>query len=91
MDFHLRPTREVALVGEPEGIAELAAVVRAAFRPHLVLAGGSGTDGTSLPLLEGRTPVGGRAAAYVCEHFACRQPVTEPAELRTMLDEADGA
>jgi uncharacterized protein YyaL (SSP411 family) len=91
MDFHLRPTREVALVGEPAGIAELAAVVREAFRPHLVLAGGSGADGSALPLLEGRTPVDGRAAAYVCENFACRRPVTEPGELRTMLDEAVGA
>jgi uncharacterized protein YyaL (SSP411 family) len=88
MDFALRPTREVALVGEPDGIGELAAVVREAFRPHLVVAGGPGHGASPLPLLEGRTPVNGRAAAYVCEHFACRRPVTEPADLRAML--ADG-
>ena len=63
--------------------SELERVVRGAFRPHLVLAGGE-PDG--VPLLEGREPVDGRAAAYVCEHFACKAPVTEPADLAALLD-----
>jgi hypothetical protein len=58
-------------------------VVRETFRPHVVVAGGA-PDG--VPLLAGREPVDGRAAAYVCEHFACRRPVTEPDELRALLD-----
>ena len=82
--FHLRPTREVALVGDD--VRELARVVRERLRPDVVLAAGRG-DGsdTAVPLLEGRTPVGGRAAAYVCERFTCRRPVTEPAELEELL------
>jgi uncharacterized protein YyaL (SSP411 family) len=36
--------------------------------------------------MEGRTPVDGRAAAYVCEHFACRMPVTDEQELRALLE-----
>ncbi len=80
LDFHLASVREVALVGPDTG--ELARVVRARFRPHVVLAGGGGA---SVPLLEGRTPVEGRAAAYVCEGFACRAPVTEPGELEPLL------
>jgi uncharacterized protein YyaL (SSP411 family) len=80
IDFYTAPTREVALVGEDRGALER--VVRARFRPHIVIAGGE-PDG--VPLLEGRTPVDGRAAAYVCEHFACRAPVTEPDELAALL------
>ena len=80
MDFHFASVKEVALVGART--AELERAVRARFRPHLVLAGGE-PDG--VPLLEGRSPVGGRAAAYVCERFACRAPVTEPEELERLL------
>jgi hypothetical protein len=85
LDFHLAPRREVALAGDPGGVAELAAVVREASRPHLVLAGGPGDGSTQVPLMEQRTPVDGRAAAYVCERFACQRPVTQPEELRALL------
>jgi uncharacterized protein YyaL (SSP411 family) len=80
IDFLLAAVREIALVGDDR--APLERVVREAFRPHVVLAGGP-VDG--VPLLEGREPVEGRAAAYVCERFACRRPVTEPDELRELL------
>ena len=74
IDFHLAPVREVALVGRRRRAARSASCA-ARFRPHVVLAGGE-PDG--VPLLEGREPVDGRAAAYVCERFACQRPVTSP-------------
>src|SRR5215216_725622 len=80
LDFRLATVKEVAIVG-PDAAA-LERVVRGEFRPHLVVAGGP-ADG--VPLLEGREPVDGRAAAYVCERFACLRPVTEPAELAALL------
>ncbi len=78
IDFHLARVREVAIAG-PDAEA-LVRVVRGAYRPHLVLAGGAG-----VPLLEGRSLIDGRAAAYVCEHFTCQAPVTEPEELAALL------
>jgi len=80
--FHLAPVQEVAIAGEgPTG--PLARTVRSRFRPQLVLAGGDADGGA--PLLEGREPVAGRPAAYVCERFACRRPVTENDELAALL------
>ncbi|HEY5197560.1 MAG TPA: thioredoxin domain-containing protein [Solirubrobacteraceae bacterium] len=85
VEFITGPVREVAVVGEP--LEPLVRVIRRALRPSLVLAGSPGdTDATAVPLLDGRTPVDGAAAAYVCESFACRAPVTTPAELSALLD-----
>jgi hypothetical protein len=90
IDFHLSPVREVALVAPSNGadgsadLGELAGVVRSAYRPHLVLAGGP--EGSERPeLLRERPAVEGKPAAYVCEHFACQAPVTEPDELAAQL------
>jgi uncharacterized protein YyaL (SSP411 family) len=91
IDLYLAPRREVALAGDREGVDALAAVVRERRRARLVLAGGPGDGDTAVALLEGRTPVDGRAAAYVCERFACLMPVTDPGELRELLDGPSGA
>jgi uncharacterized protein len=81
-DFYLAPVKEVAIVGPSAEAGELLRVVRDAYRPHMVLATGR-ADG--VPLLEGREPVDGHAAAYVCEHFICQAPVTTPDELAAVL------
>ena len=82
----MRPGREVALAGATDdaALAALVGVVRERLRPGVVLAG---PPGDGVELMAGREPVDGAAAAYVCERFACRLPVTEASdELRDLLD-----
>ncbi len=81
-DFRLAPTKEVALIGDDT--AALAAVVRASYRPHLVLAGGP-PGSTSPPLLADRPTMDSKPTAYVCEHFTCQAPVTTPKHLADLL------
>ncbi|MDP9187976.1 MAG: thioredoxin domain-containing protein, partial [Actinomycetota bacterium] len=89
LDFHLAPTREVALIAPAaapldDALSALGGVVRSAHRPHVVLAGGA--EGSDRPeLLRGRPAVEGGPAAYVCEHFACQAPISDPAELEAAL------
>ncbi len=84
LDFQLAPVREVAIAGAcADGAGLLASAVRSTFHPHAVLAGGSAADG--VPLLAGRGPVDGRAAAYVCERFTCQAPVTSTDALLAAL------
>jgi uncharacterized protein YyaL (SSP411 family) len=81
---------ELAVVGDPAAsdTGELLAVAQRPYRPHLVvarLAPGDGETPELTPLLQGREQLGGKATAYVCEHFACKLPVTEPAALAAQL------
>ena len=80
IDFALAPVREVALAGDD--VTALAQVVRGGFFPHVVLAGGASDE---VPLLEGRTPVDGKPAAYVCRNFTCELPVVGAEELEASL------
>jgi uncharacterized protein len=83
LDFHLAPVKEVALIGDD--LSELAQVVRADLRPHLVLAGGP--QGTEVPdLLQSRTTIDAHPTAYVCESFTCQAPTTDPQSLKQALE-----
>jgi hypothetical protein len=84
LDGHMRGLSEVVVVGEAMG--DLASVVRSRFDPDLFLLGAASELG-DLPLVREKTPIGGRAAAYVCRGQSCLPPVTEPAELERLLEE----
>ncbi len=86
LDLHFSPSREVALVGPPDDPAteDLRRAALSGFEPNTVFAFASGADDPAaarVPLLTGKDVVDGRPAAYVCENFACRAPVTDAAEL----------
>jgi uncharacterized protein YyaL (SSP411 family) len=82
--------REIVLSGEP-GDAGLEALREAIFSSDrlnrvVALADPSGSLEGLSPLVEERKPAAGRARAFVCENFACRNPISDPAELRAALD-----
>jgi uncharacterized protein len=80
---------EVAVSG-PEGPDRdaLADAARRSASPGAVVVVGE-PDGAGVPLLADRPLVGGRAAAYVCQGFVCRAPVTDVSALSAAM-EGDG-
>ena len=86
IDAAVATPREIAIVGDPADprTAALRAVVDARYAPHEAVAIADPADPlfAGVPLLAGRTTVEGAPAAYVCEWFACRRPVTEPGGAR---------
>jgi uncharacterized protein YyaL (SSP411 family) len=90
LDLHFSPPREVAVVGPvaDPATAELRRVALETFEPSTVYAFSEDADDLAaerVPLLAGKGLVDGRPAAYVCEGFACRAPVTDADALRAAL------
>ena len=81
------PTAEVAIVGALDDPRTQALIDEAwsDHRPDTVVAVGKPDPQHPFALLDGRTTVEDSPAAYVCEHFACKMPVTDPAALATAL------
>jgi uncharacterized protein YyaL (SSP411 family) len=84
LDLALATPREIAVSGPREAKAtrQLVRTVWDRFDPLRVLAWG---DPGAVPLLQDRPLVKGRPAAYVCERFSCKAPVTTVKALAAQL------
>jgi uncharacterized protein YyaL (SSP411 family) len=90
LDLYLGTSKEIAVVGTPDAddTRVLIETVWRRFEPSVVLAAAADGDEEAqrtVPLLADRDAVDGTAAAYVCERFVCRRPVTQPDELAALL------
>jgi uncharacterized protein len=90
LNFYLRPPKEIAIIGDQD-LASARLLRNAVWRPYVpnkVVAQAASEDNRSpkvIPLLRDRGLVDGRPAAYVCEHFTCSEPVTDPEKLTLQL------
>jgi hypothetical protein len=88
LDFLLGPASEVAVAGErsASGTRELVAAVNGRFLPRTVLLLADDKTAEIAPFTAEMNPADGTARAYVCENFACREPVANPADLLRLLE-----
>ncbi len=87
IDRALSRSREIAISGPRDDARtrDLVRAVHSTWMPDAVLAWGE-PDG--IELLSDRPLVDGSPAAYVCENFACRLPITDPLEVTAQLTQA---
>jgi uncharacterized protein YyaL (SSP411 family) len=85
LEFHLFPTKEVALVG-PRG-SDLEACVTRRYLPNTVVALSeiSSADAADVAFLSEKEAIDGSPTAYVCENFTCQRPVTSVRELKDLI------
>jgi len=91
LDFLLSTPKEVAIIAAEQ--SSLKTFVRAAWDRYLpnkvvasALSGDSAAIG-SVVLLQNRNLVQGKTAAYVCQNYTCKEPVTEIAAFAEQLSE----
>jgi uncharacterized protein YyaL (SSP411 family) len=94
LDLSIAETREVAIVGDPEAqdTRVLLETVYAGYLPNKIVVGRGPDDdeaGGLIPLLAQRPARDGKATAYVCVHYACQTPTTDPEELSRQLGVSD--
>ncbi len=88
--FLVEPTREVVVAGggSVPGTGALLGAARRVYAPEttlLLAPPGDAELATLCPFTREMTPIQGRAAAYVCQGFACGTPVTDPDALGQLL------
>lgn len=93
IDFALSKPRQIVIAGDrarPDTQA-LLAVVNRRYLPNKVLFVVNDADEKQLavwlPFIQGMHPIDGKAAAYICENYACKLPTSDPARAAAMLDE----
>jgi uncharacterized protein YyaL (SSP411 family) len=82
LDLYIGPVKELAIVGDPGTLVQ---IYRKHYLPRTVVAAGTASN---LALLKDRQLLNGKPTAYVCENYACRQPVTDPQALEAQLLES---
>jgi uncharacterized protein YyaL (SSP411 family) len=92
LDLSLAKPRQIVIAGKPGATdtRDLLEEVRKHYLPQtIVLLADAGPGqkylAEKLPELETMRPIGGKTAAYVCENFTCKAPVTSVEELRKLL------
>ncbi|HEU5247330.1 MAG TPA: thioredoxin domain-containing protein [Candidatus Udaeobacter sp.] len=92
LDYSLSKPRQIVIAGKkdtPETKA-LLGEVNQHFLPKTVLFLADGAEGQKYlgersEAIRAMSPIDGKPAAYVCENFTCKAPVTEPKQLAELL------
>jgi hypothetical protein len=92
LDFSLTKPKQIVVAGRGDAgdTRALVAEVHQHFLPDTIVLLADGTAGQkylgeNLAEIRDMKPIANKAAAYVCENFTCKAPVTSPDELRKLL------
>ena len=93
LDYSLSKPRQIVIAGKPDApeTKELVKEVRQHLLPNTILLLADGAEGQKYlgeknEAVRAMSMVDGKSAAYVCENFTCKTPVTDSKELADLLN-----
>lgn len=91
LDFYLHTPKEIVIAGsrDDDRTKALLRTVHAQYLPNkaIALADPAALPDDPGPLLAHKAPIDGQPTAFVCENYACRQPVTASGALAELLSQ----
>jgi uncharacterized protein len=92
LDYSLSKPRQIVIAGKKDApeTKTLLREVNTHFLPKTILCLADGAEGQKYlgeqnEAIRAMSPIDGKPAAYVCENFTCKAPVTDPAPLSELL------
>src|SRR4029077_4974546 len=92
LDYSLRKPRQIVIAGKPDAPESKALLreVHRHFLPKTILLLADGAEGQKHlgeknEAIRAMSPIDGKPAAYVCENFTCKAPVTDARQLADLL------
>jgi uncharacterized protein YyaL (SSP411 family) len=93
LDYSLSKPRQIVIAGKKEApeTKMLLREVNSHFLPKTILVLADGAEGQKYlgeknEAIRAMSPIEGKPAAYVCENFTCKAPVTDPKALGELLE-----
>jgi uncharacterized protein len=93
LSFAFSTPKQIVIAGDPskEDTKALLRIVHERFVPNRVLvvaAGGKAQEqlARTMPIVTEMRPVGGKATAFICEHYVCKLPTTNPERVARLLE-----
>jgi uncharacterized protein YyaL (SSP411 family) len=91
--FAFSTPKQIVIAGDPnkDDTRALLRVVHERFIPNriLILAPGGAAQAklaAYMPVVKEMAPMKGRATAFVCEHYACKLPTSDPEKVAKLLE-----
>jgi len=84
----LAPPRQIVIAGDSSrsDVRGMLRIAHEHFLPFRVIVHASPGAAKYMPIIKTMKPIHGKATAYVCEHYMCKLPTSDPSDLTRSLE-----